>query len=286
MPTPPPPITSRTNARVKALRSAFTGKASEPGDLVGIEGYTAVKEASRSRLRLDTLFVAETAAHDLLTDDFLSLLRPREVLVLSREVFDSVVDTVSPQEVGATVEIPRHPVVGIGEGTQISLVLEDIQDPGNLGTLIRSAEAFGVDEVFLTPGCANAWNAKAVRASAGSVFRQPIRRMPITDCLRMFRERGIAIAGAVVERAGATLSPLARLHPPAALLIGNEGSGLSEGALSFVSEKINIPCRIESLNAAVAGSLLLYEAQRQNLFRLAAAGPSVGPSAVSSAEAG
>lgn len=274
MPAPPPSITSRTNPRVKALRSAFSGKASEPGDLVGIEGYTAVKEAFRSRLRLDTLFVAEIAARELLTDDLLSLLRPREVLVLSREVFDSVVDTVSPQEIGVTAEIPWHPDVGVGEGTQISLVLEDIQDPGNLGTLIRSAEAFGVNEVFLTPGCANPWNSKAVRASAGSVFRQPIRRMPITECLRMFRGHGIAIAGAVVEEAGATLSPLARLYPPAALLIGNEGSGLSEQALSFVSERVNIPCRIESLNAAVAGSLLLYEAQRQNLFRLPAAGRS------------
>ncbi len=267
MPTLPLPITSRTNARVKALRAAFSGKASEPGDLVGLEGYTAVKEASRSRLRLDTLFVAEPAARDVLTADLLSLLRPRELLVLSRDVFDSVVDTVSPQRIGATAEIPRHPDIGLGRGTQTSLVLEDVQDPGNLGTLIRSAEAFGVHEVFLSPGCANPWSPKAVRASAGSIFRQRTRRLPIAECLGMFRGHGIPIAGAVVEEAGATLSPLARLHPPVALLIGNEGSGLSEHALSFVSEKVNIPCRIESLNAAVAGSLLLYEAQRQSLFR-------------------
>lgn len=267
-PSPPPTITSRTNARVKALRAAFSGKASKPGELAGIEGYTSVIEAYRSGLRLDTLFVPEIAAKDLLVQDLLSRLRPREVLVLSREVFDSVVDTVSPQEIAATVEIPPHLSVNLGSGSGTSLVLEDIQDPGNVGTLIRSAEAFGVTQIFLTPGCANPWGPKAIRASAGSAFRQPMSRMTILEALRLLREQGIPIAGAVVEGEGAMLSPLARLYPPVAIVIGNEGAGLSEESLSLVNEKVNIPCLTESLNAAIAGSLLLYEAQRQNLFRL------------------
>ena len=250
------------------MRQVFSGRSSQPGQLVGIEGYTLVVEAYRSGLRFDTLFVPEIGAQDLLGEDMLMRLKPREVLVFSREVYGSVVDTVSPQEIAATVEIPARRGVGLEDGRGTFLVLEEIQDPGNVGTLIRSAEAFGVDEVFLTPGCANPWSPKAMRASAGSVFRRPMSRMTVSESLRMFRGHGIPIAGAVAQEEGATLSPLARLYPPVAVLIGNEGSGLSEQALSLVDQRVNIPCLTESLNAAIAGSLLLYEAQRQNLFRL------------------
>jgi TrmH family RNA methyltransferase len=178
------------------------------------------------------------------------------------------VSTVSPQGIAALVEIPAHTQRKSDDHRGTTLVLEDIQDPGNLGTLLRSAEAFGVDEIFVTPGCANQWSPKVIRASAGSAFRNPARRMPIVEALRTLRAARIRIAGAVAQSAQATPSPRAQLSEPVAIVIGSEGAGLTQQALAWVDERVNIPCRIESLNAAIAGSLLLYEAQRQNAQRI------------------
>ena len=263
----PPPITSRSNARVKALRAAFSGRASEPGELVGVEGSTLMLEAHHSGLAVEAIFVREHAITQL-PADVLQLLHAESgrVHVLSADVFDSAVGTVSPQGIAALVQIP-HPPEAASSDTGTVLVLEDIQDPGNLGTLIRSAEAFGVEQMFLTPGCANQWSPKVIRASAGSVFRMPIRRVAIDRTLHRLRTSGVRIAGAVVQSDEAVPSPAAQLVSPIAIVIGNEGAGLSEQALALVDLRVNIPCRTESLNAAIAGSLLLYEAQRQNAAR-------------------
>lgn len=269
MPALPPSITSRTNAKVKALREVFKGKASRPGELAGIEGYNLLTEAYRAQVQVDTLFV-RAGDTGLLAEAALSRHPPREVLVLAGNVFDSVVNTASPQQIAATVVIPALRNQRRGAGTRMLLVLEHIQDPGNVGTLLRSAEGLSTDEVFLTPGCANHWSPKAIRASAGSVFRQPVTRLGIRETLETLRRQGIRIAGAVAGQEGATLAPLAQLRWPLALVIGNEGSGLSAEAIALLDERVNIPCGVESLNAAVAGSLLLYEAQRQALFSPAA----------------
>ncbi len=259
----PAPITSRTNAKVKALRAAFDGKGSKPGDLVGIEGMTALLEAARAGLRFDTILLRGGAeAPDTLDQ----LPPPRELLVLSEDVFDSVVDTVAPQGIAATVAIP--PEDARAEPTGMFLLLEDIQDPGNLGTLIRSAQAFGVERVLLSPKCANPWSPKAMRASAGSVFSQPISRGPLLTAMETLRAKGVRLAAAVVEGEGAGISYRAELAAPVAIVIGNEGSGLTERVVASADEKVYVPCHTESLNAAVAGSVLLYEAQRQTLRRL------------------
>ena len=266
----PPPITSRSNARVKTLRAAFSGKASQSGELVGVEGSTQVLEAHRSGLHIEAIFLREHAiAH--LPAEVSELLRAESsrTHVLSTDVFDSAVGTVSPQGLAALIQIPQPPSADSSVNAGTTLVLEDIQDPGNLGTLIRSAEAFGARQICLTPGCANQWSPKVIRASAGSVFRMPIRRDEIVRALRQLHGSGVRIVGAVAQSDDAVPSPAAPLVGPVAIVIGNEGAGLSQQALALVDLRINIPCRTESLNAAIAGSLLLYEAQRQNAGRVA-----------------
>lgn len=266
----PPPITSRSNARVKALRAAFGGKASQPGELVGVEGSTLVLEAHRSGLTVEAIFVREQAITQL-PAEVSQWLRSESgrTHVLSTDVFESAVGTVSPQGIAALVQIPHAPDAKFSSNLRKVLVLEDIQDPGNLGTLIRSAEAFGVEQMFLTPGCANQWSPKVIRASAGSVFRMPICRASIEPTLRQLRNSGVRIAGAVVQSQAAVPSTAAPLSSPVAIVIGNEGAGLSPQAQALVDLRVNIPCRTESLNAAIAGALLLYEAQRQNAERAA-----------------
>ena len=261
MPALPPPITSRTNARVKALRAALSGEARRLGETIAVEGATLIGEARRSGLPLEHVFLRE--GNDVPADLWASLSM-EQVIVLGATIFDHAVDTRTPQGIAATLRIPAWPAATPEALRGIVLVLEDIQDPGNLGTLLRSAEAFGVTAAFLSHGCANLWGPKVVRASAGSVFRVPTFRVAMCDILRDLQEKGVARMAAVTGSEQAVAAPVARLAPPVALMIGNEGKGLSQEALSLADGFVHIPCRTESLNAAVAGSVLLYEAQRQN----------------------
>ncbi|WP_255484037.1 RNA methyltransferase [Granulicella sp. 5B5] len=258
----PAPITSRTNARVKALRAAFSGDAARPGDLLGIEGEHLLSEAHRSNLPIDTIFLRE-GNEPVLDRPSLAGLTANHTVVLSRDVFASTVDTASPQGIAATLLVPP---IAPRDLTQpfIHLVLESLQDPGNLGTLIRSAEAFGIAQIFLTPDCVNPWNPKTVRASAGSVFRMPIVRDKLSSIATAFSTAQIKLFAAVAQSTDATPAMDVRLIAPCALMIGNEGAGLSAEALALANTRIHIPCAVESLNAAIAGSLLMYEALRQN----------------------
>jgi len=153
------------------------------------------------------------------------------------------------------------------------LIAAGLQDPGNLGTLIRSAEAFGATAVLTTSGTVSEWNQKALRASAGSVFRIPVVSVTPAE-ISALKSRGLRLLAAVADSdtSNPKAVPIAEadLTQPCALMIGNEGSGLTTELLqiSDTSATIPMPGRIESLNAAIAGSLLLYEASRQRTSHL------------------
>jgi TrmH family RNA methyltransferase len=257
----PAPITSKSNARVKALRASFSGKPSQPGDLLGLEGEHLIAEAIRSGLTLETLFLRE-GSEDVLDRPALAALNTHDTLTLSRDVFSSAVETASPQGIAATLLIP-----GIAppapQPRSITLILESLQDPGNLGTLIRSAEAFGARQIFLTSDTVNPWNPKVVRASAGSVFRMPIARAPLAQIAAQLKQQGTILYAAVAQPGNSVSLLDTAFAPHAAILIGNEGAGLTAEALALAEVRVRIPCAVESLNAAIAGSTLLYEALRQ-----------------------
>lgn len=256
------PITSRTNARVKALRAAMSGKARRPGEIAAIEGETLILEAARSGLALETLFLRE-GSEALLERSSWRNVEAEDCVVLSAEVFASAVETETPQGVAATFAIPASRA--LPDELSTVLLLEGVQDPGNVGTLLRSAEAFGADAVLLTQDCANAWSPKVIRSSAGSVFRVPMLRGDLGSLTMTAREHGCRLLAAVAH--GADVVELARadLRGACAVLIGNEGAGLTKQAIAACDERLSIPCRIESLNAAVAGSTILYEAMRQRM---------------------
>lgn len=262
----PEPITSRTNTRVKALREAFSGDARHPGDLLAIEGEHLLAEAHRSSLPFDTIFLRE-GSESTLDRPALAGITPKNILVLSRDVFSSAVDTASPQGIAATVAIPALPSRDLSEPA-VHLVIESLQDPGNLGTLIRSAEAFGIAQIFLTPDCVNPWNPKTIRASAGSVFRMPTIRDALASIATALASAQVKLFAAVAQSADATPAMDAYLIAPCALMVGNEGAGISAQALALANARIHIPCAVESLNAAIAGSILMYESLRQNLLSL------------------
>ena len=264
----PPPITSRTNAKVKALRAAFEGGASKPGEMVAIEGATLIGEALRSGVRLETVFVRQGSEAAVARLE----LGGAAVVVLSSDVFASAMDTNSPQGVAAVMAIPRIRDRYDGHGQGTTLVLEAIQDPGNVGTMLRAAEAFGASQVIVTGETANAWGPKALRASAGSVFRVPVMRMSLEEIAAWAAKLHVRVYAAVAQAKGAVACVDADLARTCAVMIGNEGAGLSAAALKIADERVHIPCITESLNAAAAAATLLYEAMRQRIAQTIPAG--------------
>lgn len=300
MPALPPPITSRTNARVKALRASLSGEARRPGDLLGLEGLKLIGEVHKWNGSFQTVYLRE-GDEALLDGGWPQEIRSASWAVLSGPVFDSAIETKSPQGIAATWTIPRMEPKPLGG---CMLVMENLQDPGNVGTLIRSAEAFGC-ELMATPATVNQWNPKVVRASAGSVLRSEIRRASISSLYDQLHTAGFRIFAAVTgirgpfrmamphgvvlgrrddlpgsgglaeqglpgDRQGhaASQSPDADFVQQCAIVVGNEGEGLSEEAIAGADEQVSIPSHVESLNVGVAGSILMYESMRQVTLRL------------------
>jgi TrmH family RNA methyltransferase len=263
-------VESKDNARLKELRKALAtpgrsvqGRAS----LAGIEGPHLLEEALRAGLRVKTIFVAQNAERLLST---LRLPPETEILRLPAKLLDSALATETPQPIAALIEPPQwwwpH-LLGQNQRKTLIVVLAGLQDPGNLGTILRSTEAFGASGVVSLPGTVSAWNPKAVRASAGSVFRVPCLAVSEQECLEKLHEAGVKILSTSVHAA----KPADRLDLTGslALIIGNEGNGVAVDLAAKADARITIPCPgpVESLNAAVAASVLLYEAARQRATR-------------------
>jgi TrmH family RNA methyltransferase len=257
-------VTSRANARVKQLRAAFTGNARLSGGLVALEGEHLLREAIGSGLPLKSIFISERISPPAW------LPRGVELFLLAEEVFNSAVDTQHPQGIAALLVPPLWkmesvlPAKSACGKAPLLLVAAGLQDPGNLGTLIRSAEAFGATALLTTSGTVSQWNQKALRASAGSVFRVPVVEINAQQLVAL-KSHGVRLLAAVAPDSDSDSVFDADLSKPCALMIGNEGAGLSPELLALADARITIPMpgRVESLNAAVAGSLLLYEASRQ-----------------------
>src|SRR5712692_2135190 len=264
-------IEGRHNALVKQLRWAFSrAERTEEGDCA-IEGLRILEEAIRSGLRFRAVFFRES------TQDRAERLLPQigahvETLLLPDKLFDSVVPSETPQGVAALVRLKEWSLEDILERMQIGpvVVLAGLQDPGNLGTILRSAEAFGSAGVVLGEGTVSPFNSKVIRASAGSVFRLPIVRghgKPAQHKLGEVSEKLRALGVRLVATSSHKGTPLdqADLKGAVAIFFGNEGAGLPREVMAEMDEFISIPHtqQVESLNAGVAASIVLYEAARQ-----------------------
>jgi TrmH family RNA methyltransferase len=261
-------VQSKQNSRLKQLRRALATPGRGTDGLAGIEGPNLLAEALRAGLRIPTVFVA-LGAESLI--DELPLPPETEFLLVPKALLNAVLTTETPQPVAALVEPPEwgwaNLLNELDDAAPLITVLAGLQDPGNLGTILRSAEAFGASGVVSLPGTVSAWNPKAVRASAGSVFRVPMVDADPEECFQRLREAGVTILTTMAS--GAEAADAANLAAPVAILIGNEGNGVPRELAAQADGAITIPCPgpVESLNAAVAASVLLYEASRQRGLR-------------------
>jgi TrmH family RNA methyltransferase len=280
-------ITSKDNRWLKLFRAGLKGGGPAAGEAIAVEGPKLIEDAFRAGLRAEAVLVNESsdmllervlvAARD--TDDGISQSR---VLKATDQLFAGAAGTETPQGVAALFQQPnwhfdnvlgqrKHsassPAASSALAVPVALVvvIVGVQDPGNVGTILRSAEAFGATGVVAARGTADPWSPKAVRASAGSALRVPLLRgIAAASLLTQLRAAGLKIV-ATSSHAGAVEDQKVDMTRPTALFIGSEGAGLPDEIIQSADATIAIPitAAVESLNAGVAASIVLYEAARQ-----------------------
>ncbi len=270
-------LTGRDNRWLKRFRAALRRGEPSADGLIGIEGARLVEQALRAGLTVDAVLLSESGERYL--DRVAPWIRPGvRVLHTSDRLFAGLADTQTPQGVAALISPRAAAFDDLVRGLPLVVVLVSVQDPGNVGTILRSAEAFGATGAATCAwgnlGTANALAPKALRASAGSALRLPtLQGVALPILLAQLRMAGVKPYAACPERTHnmasrsvGLLSPWeADLRGPAALLVGNEGAGLPLEVERSADALVRIPlvADVESLNAAVAASVLLYEAFRQ-----------------------
>ena len=288
-------ITSRENRWLKQFRAALAGeKARDPSnpdaEIIGVEGPHLVETALGAGLKTTAVLVSEAGASHLpaLLE---SIPESARLLATSDRLFAQAAATETPQGIAALVQAPQTSFDDLVRGLPLILIMAGIQDPGNVGTLLRTAEAFGASGAASCPawgtGTADPFGPKALRASAGSALRLPVLRGVGTPVLlAQLRVAGVRVYAASPEAASlagagslagreSARKPLlpweVNWREPSALLIGNEGAGLPADLVRSSDAVLRIPqtaareagAPLDSLNAAVAGAILLYEAARQ-----------------------
>ncbi len=246
-------ITSARNPKVLFWRSLKDRKAREASGCFLVEGVRMVREALASSFPVDIVLVREgfTAMPSV----------PKETPVCSMpaHVFDSVSDTKTPQGIAAVVRRQPIPLHG-----RFLLALDGVQDPGNVGTIIRTADAAGFDGLILSPECADPFSPKVLRSSMGSIFRMGLSFPPsLPDALRDLRAGGYSILSSQLD--GDLFYERKNVAGSFVLIIGNEGAGISPAVQAEATHRLRLPMRggAESLNAAVAAGIMMYELMRE-----------------------
>ena len=251
-------ITSLTNDKVKLVRSLYERKHRANEQRFAIEGARLIDDALAANLTPDWIFCAERLTPR--AQETVSRLKKRqvEIITVSETVLKACSETETPQGLIAVLPFPR---LAVPIDAKLILIADTLRDPGNLGTLLRSAAASEVDAVLLSPATVDAYNPKVVRSAMGAHFRLPIMEAAWAAIADRVKGMNVSLAAAAGDCAYTAID----WTLPSALIIGSEASGASRAAARLATQRIAIPLArgVESLNAAVAASIILFEAKRQ-----------------------
>lgn len=254
-------ITSTSNPQVKRLlQLQKKSKARNEEQVFIVEGLRMFVEVPRERV--EKVYISESLYNkkkqELKLDKF-------PVEILSDSVFGHVSDTKTPQGILCIVKQKKYE---LNELLKVEnphfMVLDNLQDPGNLGTIVRTAEGAGVDAVFLSKESVDIYNPKTIRSTMGSIYRMPVLYVEdLLELLNTFRKKGIKSYAAHLD--GKNSYDKEDYHSGTAILIGNEGNGLRDEVAESADIWVQIPMqgKVESLNAAIAASVLMFEVSRQ-----------------------
>lgn len=258
-------VTSMQNALIKNIVQLQKKKsARKKQGLFVVEGIRAVNEIPASVEVMHYITTPEVKAEEIKN------LEMKKWITVTAEIFKAISETQSPQGVMAIVKMPEHRLEDVSiKENGFYLVLENLQDPGNLGTIIRSAHAFNVDGVFLTKGTVDLYSPKVVRSTMSSLFHVPvIVDYEISEYMEVLNKAHITTYATHLSDTAKSIYE-AKFEGGTALIIGNEGNGISDEVKETANEHIIIPMPggCESLNASVATSICLYEVMRQRDYK-------------------
>ena len=240
-------IRSKSNQLIKQTKKLQQKKYRKDAYL--IEGWHLLEEAQKAGAQIEQIFVTEEGLH--------RLNQPELVKLVSPEVLAELSDSVTPQGVVAQLSLPQQEPPGQLSGK--FLVLEDVQDPGNVGTMIRTADAAGYDGVFISEKSADIYSMKVLRSMQGSHFHLPIYRVDMGRLLEHFKSKQIPVFATTLSKNSVDYKEI--IAPSSfALVMGNEGQGISDFMADQADQLIHIsmPGQAESLNVAVAAGILLF----------------------------
>lgn len=245
-------IQSPKNERVKKWKKLLKRKGREELQQYLIEGFHLIEEALRAELPLAELIIREDIA-----EDKRPVFPDSKIIVVSKEVAKVISETENSQGVYAVMDKPH-----LNAGKTIErpfLMVDAVQDPGNLGTMIRSADAAGFQGVILGNGTVDAYNPKTIRAAQGSHFHITLIDDEIEEWISRFQNKGFKVYGTALDDKAESYSVIHHTDP-FALIVGNEGSGVRNNILSLTDSNLYIPIKgkAESLNVTIAASILMF----------------------------
>ena len=256
-------ITSTSNQQIKnIIRLEKKGKARKEQDVFLVEGLRMYQEAPRER-------IVKTYVSESFYKKEKEMLCDTDVEIVEDRVFQSASDTMTPQGVLSIVKQYHYKMEDFWKKEHpFFLVLENLQDPGNMGTIFRTAEGAGVDGIFLSKDCVDLYNPKVIRSTMGSIYRMPFLYVDsVTDMVEELKKKKIRVFAAHLK--GKNSYDGEDYLSGTAFMIGNEGNGLTDELASKADCYVKIPMqgKVESLNAAMAAGILMYEVNRQRRNR-------------------
>lgn len=259
-------ITSNQNPVIKEVKSLKARKSREEKQRFFIEGIRIIDEALKERVAIESILLSDRLYETKGGEEILSRIRCEnyETYHLPDKLFQEISDTENPQGIMAVVKMRRQKLEEMIEGGDFFLILDSLQDPGNMGTIVRTADAAGVSGIIISRGCVDIYNPKVLRSTMGSVFHVPFCFSEnLQDTILALKAKGLKVFAAHLN--GDSNYFEINMKNSTAIIIGNEANGIckevAEQADTLV--KIPMPGKSESLNASVAASILMYEVVRQ-----------------------
>lgn len=259
-------IESMDNTKIKEIRSLHKKKFREKLKKYIIEGKRIVEEAMIHEVDVEKIIITKDALHNIEKQDpnFCKLMINFDLMTVSEKVFRSIAKTETPQGIMAVV---HKRIFTVEQGLKVLpnkpfiITLERIQDPGNMGTIIRTAEAAGADLILVTKDCTDPYGDKSLRSSMGAIFLIPIIEVDGLDWINLLKKRRIQFIAADLSAKKSYLD--FNYKGGINIIIGNEGQGISKSLLDKTDERIIIPIygSVESLNASIAAGIMIYKAQ-------------------------
>jgi TrmH family RNA methyltransferase len=256
-------ITSKDNETIKHIKKLKEKKYRDEYNEFIVEGIKMIEEAILEKVKIKSIIICDDCkTQDCIPNELMYEIAKFECIYVSEKVFNSITDVINPQGIMAILEKNKNTENEIDYNQDNFLLLDNIQDPGNMGTILRTADSLNIKQIIVTKGSADVYNLKVVRSTMGAIFRVKIVEVEdLAKTVKELKKRKIKVY-ATDLRTNKSIYDVD--YKKSAIIIGNEANGVSKEVLDEATERIKIPMigKTESLNAAVATSVILYEAFR------------------------